>query len=84
MEAAATPAHRYPYQENGSRLRKARRLTGLSQENFALKLGITRRHLIRLENGANLPSPPTRDRIVELTGTTERIDVYDGGQYRDD
>jgi transcriptional regulator with XRE-family HTH domain len=80
----ATTATRHPYADNGSRVRRARRAIGLTQEEFATKLGLNRRSIIRIENGISLPSPPTRDKIVELTGTDERIDVYDGGRWRDD
>jgi transcriptional regulator with XRE-family HTH domain len=85
MGAITTPAERqHPYRENGRKIRRARRLTGLSQQDFAVELGSSRRHLIRLENGQHLPSPPTRDRIVDLTGTTEPIDAYVGGQWAED
>lgn len=56
------------YAEVGSRIRAAREKTGLSQERFAPVIGITRRHLIRLENGEHHPSPELRERLAEHTG----------------
>lgn len=50
---------------NGEAITKARKRAGISQENLAEQLGISRRHMIRLENGEHLPSRETRDRIVE-------------------
>ena len=58
---------RYP--ESGSALRAARRsrLPSISQERLAEAVGITRRHMIRLENGEHRPSGDLRDKIaVEL------------------
>ena len=66
MEAA-------PFAENGARIRRARQSTGLSQENFAPKVGVSRRELIRLEKGTHKPRKDLHDRIVEVTGTEEPI-----------
>jgi transcriptional regulator with XRE-family HTH domain len=76
--------------ENGARIKRAReRLQSnrpaanhradrpISQEDFAPLVSTTRRHLIRLENGEHLPSAELRDRIVETTGTEERIESSD-------
>ena len=52
----------------GARIREARLRRGFSQERFAPVIGITRRHLIRLENGEHHPSAELRDRIAEHTG----------------
>lgn len=56
------------YAEVGARIRRARERSGISQERFAPMIGITRRHLIRLENGEHHPSPDLRARIAEHTG----------------
>lgn len=61
-----TKAHRFAV--NGSRIRRARRRAGISQEGLALKVGTTRRHMIRLENGEHLPSTPLRNRIAAEVG----------------
>ena len=70
----AAPADTRRFSANGQRIRQARHLTGLSQENFAPRIGTTRRHLIKLENGEHRPRRQLRDRIVEITGTEEQID----------
>lgn len=67
--ATTKPAHRYA--ENGKRIRRARKLTGLSQFNFGLEIGVTRRQMIRLENGEHLPSRPVRDRIEKRAGLSK-------------
>lgn len=58
----------HPFSENGARIRRARKRTGLSQERLAAEIGTTRRHMIRLENGQHLPSGQLRDRIAQATG----------------
>lgn len=55
------------YAEYGARIRRARRRKGISQENFAPVIGITRRHLIRLEKGDNMASVALRERIAAAT-----------------
>lgn len=67
----------FRHSENGARIRRARKLTGLSQEAFAPLIGTTRRHMIRLENGVHRPSGELRDRIVEASGTEEQIEASD-------
>jgi transcriptional regulator with XRE-family HTH domain len=51
---------------NGQEIARARRHKGISQELFAQQIGITRRHMIRLENGENLPSGGLRDRMADV------------------
>jgi transcriptional regulator with XRE-family HTH domain len=58
----------FKYGEVGARIRRARKSKGFSQERFAPLIGITRRHLIRLENGEHHPSPELRERLAEHTG----------------
>jgi transcriptional regulator with XRE-family HTH domain len=74
------------HHENGQRIERARKLVPspnggrqhwISQEDFAPLVGTTRRHVIRLENGEHRPSGELRDRIVEVTGTTEQIESSD-------
>ncbi|HXJ62765.1 MAG TPA: helix-turn-helix transcriptional regulator [Actinomycetota bacterium] len=54
--------------DNGKAMARARRRAGVSQENLAAQVGITRRHMIRLENGEHLPSGELRDRIAGAVG----------------
>jgi len=68
-----TAEHAHRFAENGKSIRRARKRTGLSQENFAAQIGTTRRHMIRLENGEHLPTRALRDRIVEQTGGEDEI-----------
>jgi transcriptional regulator with XRE-family HTH domain len=68
---------KFRFRDNGRKIRQARRLTGLSQENFAPLIGTGRRHMIKLENGEHRPSGELRDRIVEVTGTKEQIESSD-------
>jgi transcriptional regulator with XRE-family HTH domain len=71
--SVAEPAPKYA--DLGRKLRSARKRCGISQENLAIKVGITRRHLIRLEFGQHLPSMPLRTAIAEATGV-------DAGTFR--
>lgn len=66
MTRPAIKAHRFAV--NGSRIRRARRKAGISQETLALNVGTTRRHMIRLENGEHLPSTALRNRIAAEVG----------------
>lgn len=59
-----------PYAELGQRIKAARNSTGMSQEEFAPLVGVTRRHLIRLENGRHQVSVPLAKRIAAATGCT--------------
>lgn len=54
------------YPEVREAYRSAREATRprVSQENLAVAVGITRRHMIRIENGEHRPSPELRDRIA--------------------
>jgi transcriptional regulator with XRE-family HTH domain len=52
--------------EVGNRIRRLRLRTGLSQEKFAPLVGITRRHLIRLEKGENRPGRDLALRIEQV------------------
>lgn len=83
VKTLATAANKFPFAANGARIRKARQLTGLSQESFAPKIGTTRRHMIRLERGQHLPGGDLRDRIVEESGTTEQIQSADDEEEAD-
>lgn len=56
---------RYP--ESGAALKRARK-GKISQERLAERVGTTRRHMIRLENGENRPSVDLRDRIADELG----------------
>lgn len=74
---------KFRFRENGRKIRVARRTTGLSQENFATRIGTGRRHMIKLENGEHRPSGVLRDRIVEVTGTEEQIESSDDDKEED-
>lgn len=54
----------------GSRLRAARRASGLTQKQLAEELGVEAITVSRWERGATSPSLPRLRRIAELTGTT--------------
>jgi transcriptional regulator with XRE-family HTH domain len=75
--ALPVDTQKFRFRDNGAKIRQARKLTGLSQENFAPLIGTGRRHMIKLENGEHRPSGELRDRIVEVTGTTEQIESSD-------
>src|SRR5581483_3168095 len=64
----------HKYADLGQRIRRARKRAGISQERLSASVGITRRHLIRLENGEHLPGRTLRDRIAEETGA-ERTEL---------
>jgi transcriptional regulator with XRE-family HTH domain len=74
---------KFRFRENGRKIRRARHLIPgrdgrpISQDDFAVKIGTGRRHMIKLENGEHRPSGPLRDRIVEVSGTTEQIESSD-------
>ena len=52
----------------GNRIRAARVAAGMSQEQFALAIGSSRRHLIRLERGEHRPGRPLLEQIAAVTG----------------
>ena len=56
------------YPEVRAAYRKARLQAHISQENLALKVGVSRRHMIRIENGEHRPAPDLRDRIAAALG----------------
>lgn len=71
------------YPESRDAYRRARRKANprISQERLALAVGITRRHMIRIENGEHRPLPDLRDRIAAVLGadplTLPAVDVED-------
>lgn len=58
------------YPESGAAIKSARSQARpfVSQERLADALGITRRHMIRLENGEHRPSVDIRDKIANVLG----------------
>jgi len=58
------------YPDSRSAYRTARKQADprISQERLALAVGITRRHMIRIENGEHRPSPDLRNRIAAVLG----------------
>jgi transcriptional regulator with XRE-family HTH domain len=58
------------YPEVRSAYRSARQATEprISQEHLAELVGVTRRHMIRIENGDHRPAPALRDRIAAELG----------------
>ena len=56
------------YPESRQAYRTARKRGHISQERLAAEIGITRRHMIRIENGEHRPLPGLRDRIAEVLG----------------
>ena len=50
-------------------VRELRKLTGLTQEKFAAKLGVTSPTINRWENGRAKPSPLAMQRIEDLIGS---------------
>lgn len=51
-----------------TRIRRARRLLGQTQDEFGNAVGIQRQHLLRLEKGRNRPRAETLLRIAEAAG----------------
>lgn len=68
MQSATRPR---PYGILGQKIRRARELTGLSQENFAPKVGTTRRHLIRIEAGFHRPGQTLLEAVARETGVAK-------------
>jgi DNA-binding XRE family transcriptional regulator len=52
------------YPEVRAAYREARRKARVSQEWLAHTVGISRRHMIRIENGQHRPNPELRDKIA--------------------
>lgn len=71
MAQVFTPPRRWP--EVGAQIKRARKQTGLSQERFAPRIGTTRRHLIKLENGEHRPGPALQGAIEQETGV--KLDI---------
>lgn len=67
----------------GKRIRWARKRAGLSQENLALAVGTSRRHVIRWENDSHAPGPVYRERIAEATGQEAEM-FSDGDEEEED
>lgn len=59
---------KYPEIRDAYRKARSKANPRISQENLALAVGITRRHMIRIENGEHRPLPELRDRIAEVLG----------------
>jgi len=59
---------KYPDSRDAYRKARSKANPRISQERLALAVGITRRHMIRIENGEHRPSPELRDRIAEVLG----------------
>lgn len=59
---------KYPESRDAYRKARTRANPRISQERLALAVGITRRHMIRIENGEHRPSPDLRDRIADVLG----------------
>ena len=81
---------KFRFRENGRKIRRARHLIPgpnghpwISQQDFATRIGTGRRHMIKLENGEHRPSGELRNRIVEVTGTTEQIESSDDDKEDD-
>lgn len=71
-----------PYAELGARIKRARKARAFSQEEFAPLVGVTRRHLIRLENGEHQVGPPLAERIAMATGVSASEFRLDGEAAR--
>jgi transcriptional regulator with XRE-family HTH domain len=61
----------------GSRIRQARKIAGLTQEQLAEKADINRVTVAVLESGKNAPSAETLWRIAQATGQT--VDWFHDG-----
>lgn len=59
---------KYPESRNAYRKARSKANPRISQENLALAVGITRRHMIRIENGEHRPYPELRNRIAQVLG----------------
>lgn len=62
-------------------LLQARRMSGLTQEELAQRMGTTQSVIARLESGKNLPSSQTLQRVASATGTHLKVQfVKPGGK----
>lgn len=59
------------FPESGKAYKLARQ-GRISQERLAAAVGITRRHIIRIENGENRPKGGLRDAIADVLGVDPR------------
>ena len=67
----------------GRQIRKARQLSGLSHDKLAARIGTSRQHLIKLENGQHLPRPEMLAAIARETGKSERFFDSDDDEESD-
>lgn len=58
---------------NGARIREIRKAKGLTQEEFAGKLGVTGAYISKLENGKATPSPALM-RLIDFTNEGNRTE----------
>lgn len=70
----------------GAELLAARKAAGLTQQQLADRLGVTRPTISRYEDGVRFPDPPTVDRICEALGldeqaTAELMERARGGEH---
>jgi transcriptional regulator with XRE-family HTH domain len=54
----------------GDQLKKARKKIGLSQENLASKLYISKQSISKYENNKSLPSPDIKEKMEDILGVT--------------
>lgn len=70
-----TPAHFI-----GGKIRRARKTAGLSHDRLGEKVGASRQHLIRLEQGEHRPRPRLLRAIAEATDRPVEFFVKRGSQ----
>jgi transcriptional regulator with XRE-family HTH domain len=58
----------------GASVRKARDRTGLTQREFAKKIGVTRMFVCYVENDRKNPSMELLRRVAKVTGTELRVE----------
>lgn len=68
MRHVSTTIIKYPESREAYRRARGKARPRISQENLALAVGITRRHMIRIENGEHRPLPELRNRIADVLG----------------
>jgi transcriptional regulator with XRE-family HTH domain len=69
--------------EIAGNLRRARKAKGYTQEKLAELAGTSRRHVIRWEQGENVPSPPYRRILTDLLDE-DFTDIEDDGENKED
>lgn len=67
-ETLAREIHGAPLKLIASRIRRARRESGLSLDKLGEEVGTSRHHLIRLEKGIHRPRLEMLTKIAEATG----------------